>query len=138
VRGGRRESDVRVTTAFNRLLRLPGASVIDLSLDTKGVIVTLKLRKRRRRICSECGQSGRHLEIADYRVKRWRPPDLGVNRCMLECELRRLRCPDCGVRYEAVRWARPGSPYTRDFEEVVAFPAQQMAKTPIRRLMRIA
>ena len=34
--GGRRESDVRVTTAFNRLLRLPGASVIDLSLDTKG------------------------------------------------------------------------------------------------------
>jgi hypothetical protein len=26
-----KEDDVRVTTAFNRLLRLPGASVIDVS-----------------------------------------------------------------------------------------------------------
>jgi transposase len=42
------------------------------------------------------------------------------------------------VRYEAVRWARPGAPYTREFEDVVAFLAQQMAKTPISRLMRIA
>jgi transposase len=129
---------VRVTTAFNRLLRLPGALVIDVSFDATGVIVSLRLPKRRRRVCSVCGQTGRHLEIADYRTKRWRHLDLGVNRCMLECELRRLRCPDCGVRYEAVRWARPGSPYTRDFEDVVAFLAQQMAKTPIRRLMRIA
>jgi transposase len=42
------------------------------------------------------------------------------------------------VRYEAVRWARAGSPYTCEFEDVVAFLAQQVAKTPIRRLMRIA
>ena len=130
---------MRVVTAFKRMLRLDGwASVIDVSFDAKGVIVTLGLRKRRRRVCSLCGQTGRQLEIVDYRTKRWRHLDVGVNRCLLECELRRLRCPDCGVRYEAVRWARPGSPYTRDFEDVVAFLAQQMAKTPICRLMRIA
>jgi hypothetical protein len=45
-----------------------------------------------------CGQTGRHLEIVDYRTKTWRHLDLGANRCLLECELRRLRCPDCGVR----------------------------------------
>lgn len=130
---------MRVVTAFKRMLRLDGwASVSDVTFDAKGVIVTLRLRRRRRRVCSLCGQTGRHLEIVDYRTKRWRHLDLGANRCILECELRRLRCPDCGVRYEAVRWARPGSPYTRDFEDVVAFLAQQMAKTPIRRLMRIA
>jgi transposase len=130
---------MRVVTAFKRMLGLDGwASVTEVSFDQKGVVVTLKLRARRRRVCSVCGQTGRHLEIVDYRTKRWRHLDLGVNRCLLECELRRLRCPDCGVRYEAVRWARPGSPYTRDFEDVVAFLAQQMAKTPIRRLMRIA
>jgi transposase len=130
---------MRVVTAFKRMLHLEGwASVTDVSFDQKGVVVTLKLRKRRRRVCSVCGQTGRHLEIVDYRTKIWRHLDLGANRCLLECELRRLRCPDCGVRYEAVRWARPGSPYTRDFEDVVAFLAQQMAKTPIRRLMRIA
>ena len=48
---------MRVCTAFKRLLRLPGASVIDVSFGAEGVIVTVKLR-RRRRVCSRCGQTG--------------------------------------------------------------------------------
>jgi transposase len=48
-----------------------------------------------------------------------------------------VRCPDCGVKVEAVGWARPGARHTRDFEDVVAFLAQQMAKTAIAGLMRI-
>jgi len=93
---------VRVTTAFNRLLLLGGASVIDVSFALQGVIVTVRLR-RRRRVCSGCGQTGRHLQIHEHRVKRWRHLDLGSSRCIIECELRRLRCPDCGVRYEGCR-----------------------------------
>jgi hypothetical protein len=50
---------VRVTTAFKRLLRLPGASVVDVSFTADAVIVTVRLR-RRRRVCSCCGQTGRH------------------------------------------------------------------------------
>ena len=125
---------MRVTTAFKRLLRLPGASVIDVSFGGEGVIVTVRLR-RRRRVCSRCGQTGG--QIHDRRVKRWRHLDLGANRCVIECELRRLRCPDCGAQLEPVPWARPGSRYTRDFEDVVAWLAQQMAKTPITGLLRI-
>jgi transposase len=127
---------VRVTTAFKRLLRLPGASVIDVSFAAEGVIVTVKLR-RRRRVCAVCGQTGRQLEIHDRRRKRWRHLDLGASRCVIECELRRLRCPDCGVHLEPVPWARPGAAHTRDFEDVVAWLAQQMAKTPIAGLLRI-
>jgi transposase len=127
---------MRVTTAFNRLLRLPGASVIDVSFSGEGVIVTVRLR-RRRRVCSRCGQTGR-LAIHGRRVKRWRHLDLGVNRCVIECELRRLWCGSCGAQFEAVPWARAGSRYTRDFEDVVAWLAQQMAKTPIAGLLRIA
>ena len=126
---------MRVTTAFNRLLRLPGATVIDVSFGPEGVIVTVRLR-RRRRVCSGCGQLGGHIH--GRRVKRWRHLDLGANRCVIECELRRLLCPDCGVRYEAVPWARADSGYTRDFEDVVAWLAQQMAKKPIAGLLRIA
>jgi transposase len=77
------------------------------------------------------------LEIKDRRVKRWRHLDLGASRCVIECELRRLRCPGCGDRPEMVPWARAGSSYTREFEDVVAFLAQQMAKAPLARLMRI-
>ncbi|MGH7718686.1 MAG: ISL3 family transposase [Gemmatimonadaceae bacterium] len=127
---------MRVTTAFNRLLRLPGASVIDVSFTAEGVIVSVRLR-RRRRVCSRCGQTGR-LAIHGRRVKRWRHLDLGANRCVIECELRRLWCPSCGAQFEAVPWARAGSRYTRDFEDVVAWLAQQMATTPIAGLLRIA
>jgi Helix-turn-helix domain of transposase family ISL3/Transposase/zinc-finger of transposase IS204/IS1001/IS1096/IS1165 len=130
-----KEGDVRVTTAFNRMLRLPGASVIDVSFGAEAVIVTVRLR-RRRRVCSGCGQLGG--QIHGRRLKRWRHLDLGANRCLIECELRRLWCRDCGARYEAIPWARAGSRYTRDFEDVVAWLAQQMAKTPIAGLLRIA
>jgi transposase len=130
------EGDVRVTTAFKRLLHLPGASVVDVGFSAEGVVVTVRLR-RRRRVCSGCGQTGRQLEIHDRRVKRWRHLDLGASRCVIECELRRLRCRDCGVRLEPVPWARPGAAHTRDFEDVVAWLAQQMARTPICGLLRV-
>jgi transposase len=126
---------VRVSTAFKRLLRLPGASVADVSFTGDGVLVTVRLR-RRRRVCGNCGQTGA-LEIHDRRIKRWRHLDLGASRCVIECELRRLRCRDCGVRLEAVPWARPGAAHTRDFEDLVAWLAQQMAFAPIARLLRI-
>jgi transposase len=109
--------------------------VIDVSFTGDGVVVTVRLR-RRRRVCSTCGQTGR-LEIHGRRVKRWRHLDLGASRCWIECELRLLRCSDCGVRLEPVPWARPGAHHTRDFEDTVAWLAQQMAFTPITRLLRI-
>jgi transposase len=126
---------VRVTTALNRMLGLSGASVVDVRFGAAGVIVTMRLR-RRRRVCAVCGQLGG--QIHEHRVKRWRHLDLGACRCMIECRLRRLRCPDCGVHLEPVAWARPGSAYTRDFEDVVAWLAQQMAKTPVARLLHVA
>ncbi len=127
---------MRITTALNGLLRLPGASVIDVSITPEAIIVTVRLR-RRRRICAGCGQTGRQLQIHGRRVKRWRHLDLGASRCVIECELRRLRCPACGIHLEPVAWARPDAHHTRDFENVVAWLAQQMAKTQITRLLRV-
>ena len=127
---------MRVQTAFNRMLRLPGASVSDVEFGGEGVIVTVRPRRRRKR-CAGCGTS-RRLRVKDRRVKRWRHLDLGACRCVIECELRRLDCRGCGeLALEAVPWARARAPYTRDFEDLVAWLAQQMAKTPITRLLRI-
>jgi transposase len=125
---------VRVTTALNRMLGLPRASVQDVAFGGEGVIVTVRLR-RKGTVCSGCGTRG--LPIKEHRVKSWRHLDLGACRCHVECVLRRVYCPGCGDVYEQVPWARAGSPYTRDFEDTVAFLAQQMAKTPLTKLMRI-
>ena len=125
---------MRATTAVNRILNLPGASVTGVRFCPEGVVVAVRLR-RRRRVCSRCGQlcAATH----DTVVCRWRHLDLGAQRCYVVAAIRRVKCPDCGVRVEAVPWAR-GPRFTRDFEDVVAFLAQQMAKAPIARLMRIA
>lgn len=128
---------MHVETAFNRMLRLVGASVRDVELGGEGVVVTVRPRRRRRKLCAGCGTS-RGLGVKDRRVKRWRHLDLGACRCVTECELRRLDCRRCGeLALEAVPWARARAPYTRDFEDAAAWLAQQMAKTPTTRLLRI-
>ena len=46
---------MRVTTAFNRMLELPGASVTGVSFERRGVLVRVRLR-RRRKVCGRCGE----------------------------------------------------------------------------------
>ncbi len=125
---------MRVTTAFNRLLALQGARVIDVLFAPEGVVVRVALR-RRRTGCSVCGQVCRGVH--DRAWRRWRHLDLAGQRCFIEYQLRRVRCPDCGVRVEALGFARAGARHTRDFEDLTAFLAQQMAKAPVSRLLRI-
>jgi transposase len=125
---------VRVTTAFNRMLGLPGAWVRDVEFGAQAMIVTVCLR-RKQPLCSGCGARG--LKIKDYRTKRWRHLDAGGVRCYIECRLRRLYCPGCGELPEHVEWARGGARYTRDFDDLTAWLAQQMNQTQIARLMRI-
>jgi transposase len=129
-----KEGDVRVTTAFNRMLGLPGAWVRDVAFGAEGMIVTVALR-RKRPLCSGCGAGG--LKVKDQRVKRWRHLDVGGSRCVIECRLRRLYCPGCGDLPEMVEWARAGARYTRDFDDLTAWLAQQMSQTQVTRLMRI-
>jgi transposase len=100
----------------------------------QAMIVTVALR-RKRPVCSGCGARG--LKIKDYRVKRWRHLDQGGLRCVIECRLRRLYCPGCGDLPELVEWARGGPRYTRDFDDLTAWLAQQMNQTQVTRLMRI-
>jgi len=126
---------VRVTTALNRLLALPGARVTGFRLSAEGVVVKVALQ-RRRLVCSVCGQVYRGMH--DRAWRRWRHLDLAGRRLFVEYELRRVACRDCGVRVEAVPWARPGARHTRDFEDLVAFCAQQMAKSQVQALLRVA
>ena len=125
---------MRVTTAFNRMLGLPGAWVRDVEFGERAMIVTVCLRAKQP-ICSGCGARG--LPVKEHRTKPWRHLDQGGLRCRIECRLRRLYCPGCGDVYEMVPWARAGSPYTRDFDDLTAWLAQQMSQTQVTRLMRI-
>ena len=58
---------MRVTTALNRRLALPGASVTGVRLTPEAVIAKLRLR-RRRIACSVCGQA--YLGMHDRQLRR--------------------------------------------------------------------
>jgi transposase len=60
-----------------------------------------------------------------------------VWRLEIKAELRRLVCPTHGVRTEGVGFARAGSRFSADFEDLVGWLATTMDKTAIRRLVRI-
>lgn len=127
---------MRTTTAFKRLLRLDGINVNDVCFEGDRVVVTVGL-KRRRLECPECSFSTRYRYDTRPVQSVWRHLDLGSWRLEIRCSLRRLACPDHGVKTEAVPFARPGSQFTKDFEDLVGWLATTMDKTAICRLTRI-
>lgn len=127
---------MRVTTAFNMLLQLAGVTVTAVKFDCDRLIVDVRLR-RRRLVCPHCGWSTRWRYDTRPNPTTWRALDLGTWHVTVRATLRRLRCPDDGVVTEAVPFARRGSGFTRDVEDLVAWLATKMDKTAVTRLVRI-
>ena len=125
---------MRVSTAFNRLLAIPGATVTDVEIGDGAVEVTL--RPTARLISCPCGK--RLRGFYDRRERRWRHLDLAGRRLWLVYAIRRVDCPHCGVTTEALPWARPGARHTRDFEDTVLWLAQRTDRTTVATLMRCA
>ena len=128
---------MRVTTAFNNLLGLPGR------------VGQRRLLQRRggRRVgpiaASATGVRGLRPDRAAAGGPRPAGQALaasGPRRQPLHHRVRTAAAalPRLRRALEPVPWARPGAAHTRDFEDVVAWLAQQMAKTPIAGLLRIA
>jgi transposase len=123
---------VRATTAFNKMLEIPGADVSGIEFTPAGIVVCL--RRRARRLTCACGWST--AAVYDRTIRRWRHLDLGAAPLFLSAEIRRLACRRCArVVTEQVPWARPRARHTRDFEDVVAWLAQRMDKTSVARLL---
>lgn len=126
---------MRVTSAFSRLLDLPGVWVRSVSFEPDRVLVIVALR--RRLLCPKCSYSTRHRESKQHHDSVWRHLDLGRWRLDVHVGLRRLRCPEHGVLVEGVPFARDGARFTRDFEDLVAWLATKTDKTATCRLTRI-
>lgn len=128
---------MRVTTLLNKLINLDGLWIKGFCFEAEGELV-LRIRRRFRLLtCPHCGHQkcGRMSK----KVRRWRHLGIWGHQVILEGEIRRLRCPKCRkVVTEAVPWARPGSDFTRPFEDAVALLAQQTNKTAVAALTGVA
>ena len=124
---------MRASTAFNRILQLPGATVRSVEITDDAIVVGIRAQQRLLS-CPDCGHRcrGRY----DQSIRRWRHLDMAGSKLFLEATIRRLTCLNCGVRTETVPWARPGARHTRDFEDMVTWLAQRTDRTSVSRLMR--
>jgi transposase len=127
---------VRVTSAFSRLVRLPGVWVRHVRFAPDRVVVEVAL-KRRRLQCPRCEYSTAARKDTRPVDSVWRHLDLGVWRLEIHCRRRRLRCPRHGVLAEAVPFARHRAHFTRDFECLVAWLAARTDKSAICRMLRV-
>jgi transposase len=86
-----------------------------------------------------CGRCGAACSNGyDQRERRWRHLDIVGLQVVLRYGMCRVDCAECGVTTELVPRAEPASPFTRVFEELVAYFAQRTDKTTVSRTMRVA
>ena len=127
---------MRATTACNRLIDLRGVSVTEVGCGRAQVVVTGRL-SRRRLACPLCGFTTRARYDLRTVASTWRHLDLGRWRLQIRADLARVACPTHGVLTQGVPFARAGSRFTRDFEDLVGWLATTTDKTALRRLVLI-
>ena len=127
---------MRVTTAFKRLVDLSGVTVAEVDFQPAKVVVTVRLRSHKL-ACPLCEYTTKARYDRRAVASTWRHLDLGRWRLEIRADLARIDCPTHGVRTQGVPFARPGSRFTRDFEDLTGWLATTMDKTALRRLVRI-
>jgi transposase len=114
---------VRVSTAFNRLLQIPGATVTDVVIGERDVEVTLRPRARLLTAHAGCS-AGWPMTGGDAAGDTW--TWAGIGGASADCS-----APDCGVRTEELPWTRSGARHTRNFEDMVLWLAQHTDRTSV-------
>ena len=128
---------MRVTTVFNRLMGLPATRVRAVNFQPDQITVTVRLTRQKLE-CPDCKYSTRASYDQRPKPSRWRHLDMCGRLVVIECSLRRVRCPNHGVRLEAVPFARPGTRVTRDVENLVVWCAKTMDWTATSVLCRVS
>lgn len=130
---------MRPTTVFQRLLCLQAVRVTGVDMRTDALVVFVDVESTRKtKVCGRCGRRSR-AGTYDSKVRLWRHLDLAAWEVYLRARQSRFRCRHCeAIVTEAVPWAEPGSAFSRAFEDLVGFFAQQTNQTVVSRAMHIA
>ncbi len=126
---------MRATTLLNRVLCLPKTAVRNVEI---GDVMTVWVRPLQRVMsCPYCDFRTRRRYDTRVVDSSWRHLDPGGRVCVLKLRWRRLRCPEHGVLAESVPFARPGSGFTRDFEDLAVWLATKCDKKTVAAFCRV-
>lgn len=100
--------------------------------------IVVSARPRRSDIC-RCGKCGKKSPVYDRGSvdRRWRAPDIGSTKVFVAFSTLRVDCPQCGVTVAYVPWARHGSSFCRNFEDMCCWMSTNSSKTCVSEFFRI-
>ncbi len=128
---------MQVSSLLEAVLPLQGWSVVDVEFREEERELRVRLEpSRRSALCSSCGAARRRYH--DHAgERRWRAQDAFGVRTVLTARLRRVDCRQCGIRVEAVPWARPGSRYAKALEREIVEMARHASLLAVSRHFRL-
>lgn len=121
---------MRIRTLLNKFEYLKSfvykKEYIEKKGDQERLIIEISARKNGKPICSVCGE---HHSIYDHKantrdfefVPLWGMPTF------FRYRMRRVNCPNCGVRIEQVPWAKGKSPVTNTYGQFLAHWAKKLS-----------
>lgn len=95
-----------------------GFHVVDLQARPDVVVITLNADRGRALSCGGCQRVG--LPVHEYCQRRIRDLPMLGRRVVLQISIRRVACPDCGTRMEAVPWLDRHARLTRRLADSVS------------------
>lgn len=133
---------MRATTLLNRVLNLAGVRVVDVDAGPAGATGPLSVRvaltARKRLDCPHCAYSTMAGYDTRWAESTWRHLDFSGRVLVLTMLRRRMKCPAHGVVVQSVPFARPGSRFSTEFEEMIAWLVTRADKTTVSQFARIA
>ncbi len=121
---------MRLTTLFRKLLNIANTVVREVRLEGGTLVMEVRPSWRRPR-CGGCQRSTSKVHGTAVKRREWRHLGLWGCQVVLRAEMVRVQCRRCGVRTMAVPWARPGSIFTRPFEDELAWFLQRSNQTAV-------
>lgn len=105
--------------------------------DSQSAAIEVMIRPRvnSRPICSKCGKQCPGYDRAEN-PRRFKFVPLWAMPVSLIYRMRRVDCPDCGVRTERVPWAQGKSPITNEYKQFLARWAKRMSWKEVAKAFR--
>ena len=129
---------MRVTRLFRTILGFARAVVERVTIEAVGPIEVAAKPSARRARCGGCGRKEKRLHGTQGKAREWRHLGMWGRRVIIKATVHRVLCGRCGVRTMEVPWARPGSVFTRTFENEVAWMLQRTDQTTVSRYFRVS
>lgn len=128
---------MRATSVFRNLLAVTSLFVSGVLVEREDGVLVLRVRPTWRQArCGCCGKVAPYVETKK-KPRYWKALPWGWYTVLLEYRLRRVNCPEHGIRVEQVPWARKDSSFTKDLDEMAAFLSRSTDKTTVSKLLGI-